>query len=259
MAEANEHIRLMAAANTTEKRNAEKAWAADSLDLNLLADDGLRTRFLHGWADLYRSSTGTDFPDKMAAASKKLLTRAASEVPGQVKPIVRTLCEYLVASDEVGIAAAVAAYTYGFDISPGEYSEIAERLLGATLLTGQRAPAIEGAGPMPSPPPSATILLFYEDGCRNCEAIIGELMDAYEILESMNVRVITVSSDTDPRIFETHVAMMPWSDKICDFQSFAGPNFRNYSVASTPTMWVIDGNGIVTGQFRTLDETGLLR
>lgn len=258
-AEAHEHIRLMAEANTSAKRTAEKVWAADSLDLTVFADEELRTRFLHAWTELYRSSTGADFPEKITEAAKKMLLKATSEAPGQVNPIVRTLCETLVAAKEIGAAAAIAAYPHGFDIEAGHYSEIAERLLGAALLPGKRAPAIEGAGPMPVPPPSYTILLFYETGCHNCGPIIDELTEAYEILISMNVRVITISSDTDPAIYGKYAAGFPWPDKSCDFQSFAGPDFRRWWVASTPTMWLIDGSGIVVGQFRTLEEAGLLK
>lgn len=253
-----EHIRLMEEANTTAKRNAEKAWAADSLDMRLMEDDKLRTQFLHAWVELYRRSTGVDFPEKVTDAAKYLLSRTALEAPRQIGPVVRTMCRYLSALNETGAAAAIAAYPHGFDISPGEHSEIARRLLGATLLPGQRAPAIDGAGPMPSSPPSATLLLFYESGCHNCGPLIDELVSLYDILQSQEVRVISVSSDTDAQIYEQYAAQFPWPDKICDFRSFAGPNFKSYWVASTPTMWLIDGRGMVVGQYRSLEETGLL-
>lgn len=258
VAEAREHIALMAEANTTAKRNAEKSWAADSLDLNVFSDEGLRTRFLHEWVGLYRGSSGDDFPGQVTAAAKVLLLRASTEAPSQVKPTVRILGHYLFTIGYTGAAAAIAAYPYGFDISPYEYSEIAERLLGATLLPGQPAPAIEGAGPMSEPAPSATLLLFYETGCNNCGPLIDELIGFYEILASMNVRVVTVSSDTDPQIFADYAAGMPWPDRLCDLQAFAGPNFRNWWVASTPTMWLIDSRGIVVDQYRDLSDTGLL-
>lgn len=253
-----EHIRLMAEANTSAKRNSLKTWAADSLDLTLLDDPALREQFVGGWIALYRGSSGEEFPEKVAAAAKRLISRSQTEAPQQTASIVRSIAEQLVASNDIGAAASIAAYPYGIDIAAGTYSEIAERLLGATLLPGKRAPAIEGAGPVPSPPPAATLLLFYETKCHSCESIIDELIGAYETLSAMNVRVITVSSDTDPQIFESGAARMPWTDRLCDFKSFAGPNFRRWRVASTPVMWLIDSKGIVTGQFGSLAETGLL-
>ncbi len=258
MEELRGHIRLMAEAVTTPQRNAEKEWAADSLDLDLLASSGLWDEYFRGWIAMYRKSTGSEFDVKVTEAAKKLLLRASAQSPDRVKPLVRTLCGQLVASKDLAPAAAIAVYPYGFDLAGNTYSEIAERILGAALLPGQPAPAIEGAGPMPSPPPSATLVFFYESGCRTCGPIIEEMIEMYEILVSHHVRVITIASDTDPERFGTYAAGMPWPDKLCDMQGFSGVNFKRYRVASTPTLWVIDGNGIVVDQYDNLDQTGLL-
>ncbi len=253
------HIQQMAQAVTVPQRSAEKGWAADSLDLGVLASSGLWDEYFREWIAMYRKSTGSEFDTKITAAAKKILLRASAQSPDNVKPLVRTLCEQLVASKDFAPAAAIAAYPYGFDLPGNTYSEIAERLLGAALLPGQPAPAIEGTGPMPVPPPSATIVFFYETGCRTCGPILEEMIDVYDILDSQGVRVITISSDKDRAKFEAYAAGMPWPDKLCDLQGFSGENFIRYRVASTPTLWVIDNKGMVAGQYSNLDETGLVK
>lgn len=257
--EIRNHIVAMSQATATPDKNAEKAWAADSLDFDLLAASGLWGDYLNEWVALYRKSTGGEFDTKVTAAAKKLLLRAAAQSPDKVKPLVRTLCGQLAASKNLAPAAAIAAYPSGFDLPGNTYSEIAERLLGAVMLPGRPAPAIEGAGAMPSPPPSATILLFYETGCRTCGPIIEQMSEAYDVLLSRNVRIITVSSDTDRAKFETYAAQMPWPDKLCDRQGFSGVNFKSYRVAATPTLWVINDKGVVVDQYSNLGETGLLK
>ena len=251
-------IRLMAAAATAPEKNAEKEWAADSLNLNVLTSSGLWDEYFAEWIALYRRSTGSEFDTKITEAAKRLLLRSSEQSPDMVKPLVRTLCEQLAASKDLAPAAAVAAYPHGFDLPGNTYSEIAERLLGALLLPGQQAPAIEGAGPMPSPPPFATIVFFYETGCRTCGPIIEEMIGVYDILDSRHVRVITISSDMDPVKFADYAAAMPWPDKLCDLQGFAGDNFKRYRVASTPAMWVIDDKGIIVDRYGDIHETGLL-
>ncbi len=251
------HIQRMAQATTTSQRNVEKEWAADSLDFDVLASSGLWDEYFREWIAMYRKSIGSEFDIKITEVAKHILLRAAEQSPDKVKPLVRTLCGQLVASGDFAAAAAIAAYPHGFDLPGNTYSEIAERLLGAALLPGQQAPAIEGANPVPVPPPSATIVFFYETGCRTCGPMIEEMIDVYDILHTQNIRVITVSSDSDAAKFEAYAAEMPWPDKLCDLQGFSGVNFKRYRVASTPTLWVIDGSGIVVDQYRDLHEMGL--
>jgi peroxiredoxin len=90
-----------------------------------------------------------------------------------------------------------------------------------------------------------TLLLFYQGDCQPCEDALIALSNGYNVLKDKNVRVIAVSADESPQSFEKKIPYHQWPDNYCDFTGKAGVNFKNYAVLGTPTMFLLDRDGIV--------------
>jgi len=102
--------------------------------------------------------------------------------------------------------------------------------------------------------PFNSLVIFYESGCGNCENDLIQLRGNYPLLQEKNIRVISVSADTDESIYRQDADIFPWQQKLCDYKGFEGVNFRNYAVVGTPTIFVIDSKGIITGRYAMLEE-----
>ena len=228
---------------TTEREVfAAKAYVTDSLDFVQLDTLGMRNNYIEAWLKLYDR-----LPENIAALdinndSRKVIDRLAEQSPEQIKPFIRTVADYLVDYNRRSTAASIAAYPYGINIKPDERSQIAERLLTFTRLTGNPAPVIEG---LYNPQMTPMLLLFYESDCPSCENMMNDLKMFYPELKKKGIRVVTVSCDGDRTIFDEYAAKMPWEDKLCDFQGFSGKNFERWGVAATPSMFFIDKDGVV--------------
>ncbi len=90
-----------------------------------------------------------------------------------------------------------------------------------------------------------SLLVFYQSGCGPCENTLQQLVANYPLLKQRGVRLIALSADTDLQVFSNTAAGHPWPDKYCDEQGMAGPNFRNYGVVGTPTLFLLDAKGKV--------------
>jgi peroxiredoxin len=113
------------------------------------------------------------------------------------------------------------------------------------IRKGSKAPALtQGALPK-----KKTILVFYDSSCGNCTAQLEKLSELYPQLVKQGYEVVSVSSDSDKDIFEAYKEKLPWKAVYCDFEGFAGKNFLNYGIVGTPTIYLIDGNGIVQGRY----------
>jgi hypothetical protein len=136
----------------------------------------------------------------------------------------------------------------------GKDSLLAE--LGTEYLTmplnGQLAPQIATAEGFFLPQNS--LIIFYETGCGNCHYELEKLKGKYRLLTDNHIRVISIAADTDQDVFEETAHALPWTDKICDFKSFAGDNFKNYGIVGTPTYILTDAEGIVRGRYAQLKE-----
>ena len=104
--------------------------------------------------------------------------------------------------------------------------------------------------------PKRSLILFYETGCGNCHNQLHQLKEKYNFLSSEhnNIRIITISADMDKDVNEDTASSFPWKDNICNLKGFNDPNFRNYGVMGTPTLILIDDEGIVRGRYVQLSE-----
>jgi hypothetical protein len=176
----------------------------------------------------------------------------AREYPGQFKPLVAEICRALKGRGAAQVAGTVAALPYGIDAV--RYPGIAARLLVATLLPGQKAPALVGRLSRPGDGGRWTILFFYASDCRTCQGIASDLIERHDDLQKARARVIALSTDTDGELFAEYARKFPWEDKLCDRKGFDSPNMVAYGVAATPTLYLIDGKDVVVGQYDTVEE-----
>lgn len=99
-----------------------------------------------------------------------------------------------------------------------------------------------------------SLLLFYESGCGHCENAIATLKKNYQSLVAKNLKIISLSADTEESVYQKTIAEFPWSDNYCDFKGISGVNFKNYGVLGTPTMFLLDSKGIIIKKIATIDE-----
>lgn len=81
--------------------------------------------------------------------------------PEETELYIRKLSDIVYKENDMNLAAAIAAYPFGIDVSPDQYSEIASRLLTSVRLPGNQAPQIDGLELDNKP----LIVLFYESDC----------------------------------------------------------------------------------------------
>jgi len=102
--------------------------------------------------------------------------------------------------------------------------------------------------------PLNSLVIFYESGCGNCENELLQLRGNYSVLQERNIKVISVSADMDEAVYKKNADIFPWQQKLCDYKGFEGVNFKSYAVVGTPTIYVIDGNGTITGRYARLTD-----
>ncbi len=102
--------------------------------------------------------------------------------------------------------------------------------------------------------PLNSVVVFYETGCNACDNEMMQLQGNYEVLKAEGLEVISVAADRDEKVFAENAVLFPWSEKYCDYEGFAGENFHRYDVKGTPTFFLTDGEGKITGRWASLGE-----
>jgi hypothetical protein len=96
--------------------------------------------------------------------------------------------------------------------------------------------------------PFNSVVIFYESDCNNCENELIQLRGNYPIFQERNIRIISVSADTEDAAYRKNADLFPWQQKICDFKGFEGVNFKNYAIMATPMIFMIDKEGNMKGR-----------
>ena len=229
------------------------SYTIDSLNFVQLDSIGLTKEYINVWVKLYVDKGVTD---DLVRDSKRLINRLEEQSPKDIEVFIKAIANSNVLAQYPNVAASIVAYPYGIDVSSDEYSQIATRLLVSTRLPGNIAPEIEGLQQQQGV--NSTLVLFYDGGCGICQNLLDELDRNYDKLKAKGVRVVTISADVDQDSFEKKIAKYPWADKLCDYQSFNGINFKRFGIAATPTMFLIDKDGVVVDQFSNLKDTNLI-
>lgn len=122
----------------------------------------------------------------------------------------------------------------------------------AKIRNGTLAPALDGLFPsLEGAGYDRTLLVFYQPDCENCLVQIERLINDYPKLKEQNIRIVSISSDTNKDAFAEDVKRYPWahSDKLCDYKGFAGNNFVKYGIMSTPTFFLLNKEGRVIKRY----------
>lgn len=238
---------------SSEELSKAKSYTIDSLNFVQLDSLGLTKDYINTWTKLYVDENSTE---DLVRDSKKLIDRQKQSPADDIELFIRAIANSNTLSQYPNVAASIVAYPYGIDVSSDEYSEIATRLFTSTRLPGSKAPLIEGLQPLEGV--NSTLVLFYDGSCDICQHLLDELADNYNQLKAQGVRIVTISADGSKDLFEQNIAKYPWADKLCDYQSFNGVNFKHFGIAATPMMFMIDKDGIVIDQFRNLKEVKLI-
>ena len=99
-----------------------------------------------------------------------------------------------------------------------------------------------------------SLLVFYQSGCGHCETAIAGLKSNYQDIVSKGIKIITLAADKEQNTYKTTADSFPWKDKFCDFKGTSGINFKNYAVMGTPTMFLLDSNGIIIEKIATVEQ-----
>lgn len=250
---------MQSAADSNEKEIL-KRYICDSLDFSELHELPLWEPFIHAWVNMFKKEASHEFSDtEFTYTTKMLIDRIAIDSPETVNALVRTMSYILIGMKQQKSAACIAAYPQGVNITVDEESEIAMRLLTAVMLPENKAPDINGVKYAEEDSLlKKKLIIFYSSNCKECETLLSEVINYYTVLSEKEVRVISISCDTDSLSYDKYAQTFPWTDKLCDYKSYSSENFKNYGVAAVPTIYLIDNDGIITGQFNTLKETNLL-
>ena len=129
-----------------------------------------------------------------------------------------------------------------------------KRMLGALSLNkGAPAPQIVGLETAPTQP---VIVIFFDSDCDHCRDEIEWLTEHYSELTGKGYRIISIAADIRENNYRNYAAALPWdtADRLCDFKGTEGENFKNYGVIGTPTIFVIDEKGTITGKYAQMKD-----
>ncbi|MDR0866326.1 MAG: thioredoxin family protein [Candidatus Symbiothrix sp.] len=131
-----------------------------------------------------------------------------------------------------------------------------QRLVGMyKSMQGVVAPVLIGLEPPAAQP---LLVIFYESGCGNCTIQLAELKKYYPVIRDKGFRIVSVSADEAENVYEYHSKDFPWEDKLCDYKGFEGENFLSFGVIGTPSIFIIDKDGIIQGRYGRIVDTGVL-
>jgi peroxiredoxin len=129
-----------------------------------------------------------------------------------------------------------------------------KRMLGAySINTGSPAPALAG---LEKPLSQAAVLIFFDSDCDHCRHELDRLTEHFAELTAKGYRIISIAADTEADNYRQTAVVFPWdkADRLCDFKGFNGANFKNYGIIGTPTIFIVDENGVISGKYAKMDE-----
>lgn len=226
-----------------------RRYITDNLDVQSLYTSGLWFDVLNGSLALYdiKAPFHYEFVNDMS----KVLNRADDKVYNHLAENLFAICESTGWND----LEEQLAY---FLINDGRIKQPTGKLKLLMSLyklnAGSKAPGLS-QGVLPK---SKTLLVFHETGCGNCTTELQQLKDNYPLLKEKGYEVVSVSADMNRETFDNTSASFPWKQKHCDLQGISGTDFRNFGILGTPTIYLIDENGIVQGRYARLQDTGII-
>lgn len=209
-----------------EAREERRTFAASKLDINQLYNSGLWNDLLTQWVSM-SSSLGDSI---LLEDCRQVLARTT-------RPDIR---------QKLLGKLTLLFYKYGKENLLHQLGE------DDLLAPGNKAPMLRLDNVRMFP--VSSLVIFYESGCNSCENELIQLRANYPVIQEMGLRVISVAADADEETYRRNADLFPWRDKYCDYKGFAGENFVNYNIPATPTIFVIDNDGIITGRYAWLAD-----
>lgn len=232
-----------------------RAYGLRQLDLEAMYTSGLWYHIVDYWTAMYRDYINED--DALRKDAISILKRTPKrEVFEEFAANILSICEQ---NNWGETQAALADYLASSRRIDGDSKlSLRDVVMMNRVAPGRMAPDLVLANgkklSLANRGNTKTLLVFHETGCDNCDREIGLLRQQYAALREEGVEVISVSSDLDKGIFEAVAPSFPWERRICDYRGFEGANFRNYVVMGTPTLFVVDGKGVILGRYARLEE-----
>jgi len=244
----NNHVGRLQVTSDTAEYARIREHVLQKLDTETLYHSGMWFPIINGMLELYYKES--PYYGRFGSDIVSLLQKTQSqEVFLALANDAATICnQYSWNIDEAALSKYLSLS--GRVINP--QGKLKQMLIIYKLQPGMPAPALAGASL--NRKGNGTLLMFYETGCNSCDNEINQLIGNYPVLKDKGIEMISISSDNDKTIYENNAKRFPWKNKLCDFKGLQGENFKNYGVMGTPTIYMIDKNGVIQGKYASLAE-----
>ena len=90
------------------------------------------------------------------------------------------------------------------------------------------------------------LLFIWGSGCENCEAILPDIKEVYELYDSLGFEVISIAVTNDKRIWKKAISTqnVNWTN-LSDLKGAESELADKYNVWLTPSMFLLDSNNII--------------
>jgi len=99
------------------------------------------------------------------------------------------------------------------------------------------------------------LVVFYASWCPHCKELLPKLNEYYKVQKEMNFKILAISLDTKKDDW-TDFVKTNCSEllNVSDLKGWDGQVANDYYIYATPTMFLVDKAGKITGKPMTLDE-----
>ncbi|MDR1632017.1 MAG: thioredoxin family protein [Dysgonamonadaceae bacterium] len=231
----------------SENEKQMKDFIMNGMDIEALYTSGHWGSVWDQWLSWYTYDTDNHLPQLIDDARHLLSRIKSDEVYAALAEQLVTSCEKQNWHDQ---ETELAFYLLNEDRIKEPSGKIESLYTLLRIRKGAKAPDLV-QGTLPK---KKTILAFYDSGCGNCTVQMTKLAEKYSELKKKGCEVVSISADHDKTMFENYSTKLPWKDKYCDFEGFAGKDFRNYGVMGTPTFYLIDSKGVIQGRYARVED-----
>jgi hypothetical protein len=239
--------RTLSSDDVEENEKQMKEFIINQLDIDALYTSGHWSSMWEQWLSWYTHDKENHLPQLVPDAKCLLARTRSDEVYAALAEQIVSVCDKRNWYDQ---EIELAFYLLNEDRIKQPKGEIASVYTLLKIRKGLKAPALlQGTFPE-----KKTILVFYDSNCGNCTKQLGKLAEDYPEWQKKGYEVVSVSADSNKGMFESYAEKLPWKDKYCDFEGFAGKDFINYGVMATPTFYLLDDKGIVQGRYARVED-----
>jgi Thioredoxin-like len=241
---AAKYIQLRGLLETTFKHTSESPLAAEASRKALLNDVDMTA--LHGsdiWFEVLNNSLeiyqkGSPYHAKFGEDMVVLMKRTTSNavVTDLAEAAISICAQFSWDTDQ----AAIVDYLIASNRISNPRGGLRKLMQMQAIAVGKQAPDL--------------VLTSHIGRVEDHNHQTNELKSKYTDLTKKGIRVVAISGDTDPLVFQNTANSYPWKDSYCDLEGLNGINFKNYAVLGTPTMILIDKKGNIAAKIATAEE-----